>query len=88
MDRHSEHLFDAEFLMSAGTTLGDEQPMNEKEEEPKREQLLTDYNGVDEEWTPQTQTKDQATKQNAEAVFFNITDYCEEVSVKAQHFEA
>ncbi|XP_017469656.1 PREDICTED: uncharacterized protein LOC108361529 isoform X2 [Rhagoletis zephyria] len=81
LDRHSEHLFDSEFLMSAGISLGSEQSVNEKDEEPKKEQLIADYNGVDEEWTQQTQTKDQAaTKQNAEAVFFNITDYCEEVT--------
>ncbi|XP_054728931.1 uncharacterized protein LOC129237956 [Anastrepha obliqua] len=78
LDKRSDHLLDSEFLVSLGTPLlgnvgGNEQIVDGMHGELKREQLPADP-------TKAGESQQNFEPQEAEAVFFNITDYCEEVT--------
>ncbi|XP_067614746.1 uncharacterized protein [Eurosta solidaginis] len=85
LDVNSDLLLDSEFLVSTATPLQSNDVEEEQQydnennkKEIEHEQLPADANIRAEEWKTQSQVK-QTTQEN-ESLFFNITDYCEEVT--------
>ncbi|XP_067637221.1 uncharacterized protein Proc-R isoform X2 [Eurosta solidaginis] len=84
-DGNSDLLLDTEFLVSTAIPLQSNDVQEEQQsdnennkKEIEHEQLLADANIRAEEWKTQSQVKE--TTQENESLFFNITDYCEEVT--------